>query len=103
MTEQPDYDYLILGGGHNGLIAQAYLARAGFRTLCIERRDIVGGGAATMEDPRHPGFLHNTHSFFHRGITGMPWYRELELEKLGAAYIQPELCTAVVRRDGEIL
>ena len=33
----------------------------------------------------------------------MPWYRDLELEKLGLTYLQPELCTAVVRRDGEIL
>lgn len=101
--ESPVYDYVILGGGHNGLITQAYLARAGFRTLCIERRDHVGGGAETVEDPRHPGFLHNTHSFFHRGITGLPWYRELELEQFGLRYLQPQLCTAVVRRDGEVL
>lgn len=103
MVATPVYDYLILGGGHNGLIAQAYLARAGFRTLCIERRDHVGGGAETIEDPRHPGFRHNTHSFFHRGITGMPWYRDLELETHGLRYLQPQLCTAVVRRDGEVL
>ena len=103
MSDTPLYDYLILGGGHNGLIAQAYLGKAGFSTLCIERRSSCGGGAETMEDPRYPGFLHNTHSFFHRGITSMPWYRNLELEKLGLTYLQPELCTAVVRRDGEIL
>lgn len=103
MADSSLYDYLILGGGHNGLIAQAYLGKAGFSTLCIERRSSCGGGAETMEDPRHPGFLHNTHSFFHRGITSMPWYRDLDLENLGLSYIQPELCTAVVRRDGEIL
>jgi len=103
MSDTPLYDYLILGGGHNGLIAQTYLGKAGFNTLCIERSNTIGGGAATMEDPRHPGFLHNTHSFFHRGVTSMPWYRELGLENLGLDYIQPELCTAVVRRDGEIL
>ncbi len=103
MSDTPLYDYLILGGGHNGLIAQAYLGKAGFRTLCIERSNTTGGGAATMEDPRYPGFLHNTHSFFHRGITNMPWYRDLELEQLGLSYLQPKLCTAVVRRDGEIL
>ncbi len=103
MSDAAIYDYLILGGGHNGLITQAYLSRAGFRTLCIEQNDTAGGGATTVEDPRHPGFLHNTHSFFHRGITNMPWYHDLELEKHGLSYIQPQLCTAVVRRDGEIL
>jgi phytoene dehydrogenase-like protein len=103
MPESPTYDYIILGGGHNGLITQAYLSKAGLRTLCIERRSSVGGGAETMEDPRFPGFLHNTHSFFHRGITNMPWYRDLDLENLGLSYIQPELCTALVRRDGEVL
>jgi len=103
MSDVPSYDYLILGGGHNGLITQAYLAKAGFKTMCLERNDTVGGGATTVEDSRHPGFLHNTHSFFHRGITHMPWYRDLDLEAHGLSYLQPELCTAVVRRDGEIL
>jgi len=97
------YDYIILGGGHNGLITQAYLGKAGLRTLCVERRGTCGGGADTVEDPRHPGFLHNTHSFFHRGITDMPWYAELGLEESGLSYIEPELCTAIVRRDGEVL
>ena len=45
MSDTPLYDYLILGGGHNGLIAQAYLGKAGFSTLCIERRSSCGGGA----------------------------------------------------------
>ena len=48
MSDTPLYDYLILGGGHNGLITQAYLGRAGFSTLCIERSNTIGGGAATM-------------------------------------------------------
>lgn len=97
------YDYIILGGGHNGLILQAYLGRAGYKTACIERSAIAGGGLSTMEDPRNPGFLHNTHSFFHRGITNMPWFQELNLEYYGADYIEPELSTAIVRRDGEVL
>ena len=50
-----------------------------------------------------PGFFHNTHSFFHRAITTMPWYRDLELERHGARYIEPELNVAMVLRDGRVL
>src|SRR5262249_46128109 len=75
-----DYDGILLGAGHNSLILQAYLGRAGLKTLCLEQRDVPGGGLTTMEDARHPRFLHNTHSFFHRALNRMPWYRDLELE-----------------------
>jgi len=37
------YDAVVIGAGHNGLVAGAYLARAGFRVLIVERRDRVGG------------------------------------------------------------
>src|ERR1700734_4443113 len=43
------YDAIIVGGGHNGLTAAAYLARAGLSTLVLERRDIVGGFCVTEE------------------------------------------------------
>jgi len=43
------YDAIILGGGHNGLTAAAYLARAGLSTLVLERRHIVGGCCVTEE------------------------------------------------------
>ena len=98
-----EYDGIIIGAGHNGLILQAYLGKAGLKTLCIERRHVAGGGLATMEDPRHPGFLHNTHAFFQRAITEMPWYTELELERHGAHYIEPELNVALLTSDGRAL
>src|SRR3954463_10939910 len=44
------YDVVIIGGGHNGLVAAAYLARAGKQVLVLERRDHVGG-AAVSERP----------------------------------------------------
>jgi phytoene dehydrogenase-like protein len=98
-----EYDGIILGAGHNSLILQAYLGRAGLKVVCLERRDTAGGGLSTVEDPRRPGFLHNLHSFFHRALTSMPWYRDLELERHGAAYLEPGLNVALLLRNGESL
>ena len=97
------YDVVLLGAGHNSLVLQAYLARAGLRTLCLERSARVGGGLATIEDPRWPGYRHNIHSFFHRAIDRMPWYRELDLERHGARYLEPELNVALALREGSAL
>jgi phytoene dehydrogenase-like protein len=99
----PDYDGIIIGAGHNGLILQSYLGKAGLRTISIDRRAVAGGGLATVEDPRYPGFLHNTHAFFQRAITAMPWYADLELERHGARYIEPALNVALLTRDGDAL
>lgn len=97
------YDGIILGAGHNSLVLQAYAGRAGLRVLCLERSGAAGGGLTTEEDPRHAGFRHNTHAFFHRAITQMPWYRDLDLERHGARYIEPELNVALLLKDGRSL
>jgi len=49
LTPQARYDAIVIGGGHNGLTAAAYLARGGLKTLVLERRDIVGGCCVTEE------------------------------------------------------
>jgi phytoene dehydrogenase-like protein len=51
-----DYDAIIIGGGHNGLVTAAYLAKAGKKVLVLERRPIVGGAAVTEEYDEAPGF-----------------------------------------------
>ena len=55
------YDAIIIGGGHNGLTCGAYLARAGLRTLVLERREVFGGAAVTEETV--PGFKFSTFSY----------------------------------------
>lgn len=61
MPNASEYDAIIVGGGHNGLVNGAYLAQAGLRTLILERRHLVGGAAITEE--LHPGFSFTTFSY----------------------------------------
>lgn len=98
-----EYDGIILGTGHNALVLHGYMARSGLRVISMDRAKVPGGGLATIENPRFPGFWHNTHSFFHRALTAMPWYRDLELERHGAQYIEPELNVALIMPDGRAL
>ncbi len=55
------YDAIIIGGGHNGLICAAYLARAGLKPLVLEKRAVVGGAAVTEEI--YPGFRASIFSY----------------------------------------
>jgi len=97
------FDVVILGAGHNALVLQAYLSRCGLRTLALDRATEPGGGLLTMTNPRLPGFTHHPHSFFHRAVTAMPWFRDLELARHGVRYIEPELNVAMLLRDGRAL
>ncbi len=74
------YDALIIGGGHNGLIAAAYLARAGKKVAVLERRHLVGGAAVTEEI--FPGFKFTEFSYV-VSLLRPEIIRELELPKHG--------------------
>ncbi len=55
------YDAVVIGGGHNGLVSAAYLARAGMKTLVLEKRHVLGGAAVTEEI--FPGFRFSVFSY----------------------------------------
>src|SRR5581483_9350697 len=58
---QNKFDAIVIGGGHNGLVNAAYLARAGKKTVVLERRHVVGGAAVTEEI--FPGFKFSVCSY----------------------------------------
>ena len=74
------YDAVVVGGGHNGLISAAYLARAGLRTLVLERRHVLGGAAVTEEIV--PGFRFSVASYV-VSLLRPEIVRELELPRHG--------------------
>jgi phytoene dehydrogenase-like protein len=91
------YDIIIIGAGHNGLVAAYYLAKAGLKTVVLERREIVGGGAITEEF--HPGFRCST-------LAGSPGpllpqiSKDLQLERRGVEFITPRVRVWTPNADG---
>ena len=90
-------DFVIVGGGHNGLIAAFYLAKAGFKPLVLERRDQVGGAAITEEF--YPGFRSSllAHS---AGPLRPAVVRDMQLEQHGLRWLMPAVALTALSPDG---
>lgn len=79
-TPSARYDVIVIGAGHNGLVCGAYLAKAGLKTLVLERRHIVGGAAVTEEFTT--GFRASRFSYV-MSLLHPRVMRDLELRELG--------------------
>jgi len=95
------YDAVFVGTGHNALVAAAYLARAGWSVLMLERNDRPGGFVRT-DELTLPGFRHDTYSAAHPLFVSGPAYAELgpELEARGLRYVSAEHPGGVSLEDG---
>jgi phytoene dehydrogenase-like protein len=94
------YDAIVVGGGHNGLVAAAYLARAGLRTIVCEARPVVGGAAVT-EQPFGPDFKVTSLSYV---VSLLPprLVHDLQLEQHGY-HVYPQGPYFAPRADGGYL
>jgi phytoene dehydrogenase-like protein len=92
---------VVVGAGHNGLVAACYLARAGRRVVVLEAADKPGGGSRT--DETIPGHRFNTHSAAHNilNMTRIP--AELDLPGAGLEYVPMDPFASGVFRDGRIV
>src|ERR1700746_1853204 len=93
-------DVVVIGGGHNGLVAAAYLARSGLDALVCERRDVVGG-AAVSEHPFGPDYTVTSLSYV---VSLLPpgLVRDLGLVSFGY-YVYPQGPYFAPRADGRAL
>jgi len=82
-----EYDAIIIGGGHNGLTAAAYLAKTGRKVLVLERRYLLGGAAVTEEI--YPGFKYTVFSYV-VSLLRPEVIQELQLYKHGLHLIPTE-------------
>ena len=93
------YDAIVVGGGHNGLVSAAYLARAGRRVLVLERREIVGGAA--MSEEIFPGFRFSVFSYV-VSLLRPEIIRDLDLPRHGL-HILPLESTVTPLPNGDYL
>lgn len=100
MTSSKTYDAIVVGAGHNGLTAAAYLARAGLSTLVLERREIVGGCCVTEEIA--PGCRVSTTSYI-ASMLRPEVVRDLRLGEFGLRMVPCEPAIQVAFPDGKVV
>uniref|UniRef100_A0A9I9CSV6 Pyridine nucleotide-disulfide oxidoreductase domain-containing protein 2-like n=1 Tax=Cucumis melo TaxID=3656 RepID=A0A9I9CSV6_CUCME len=94
------WDALVVGAGHNGLIAAAYLARAGLSVAVLERRHVIGGAAVTEE--LIPGFKFSRCSYL-LSLLRPSIIRDLELRRHGLKLLKPMATSFTPCLDGRYL
>lgn len=97
MRPQPSFDAIIVGAGHNGLSAAAYLARAGRQVLLVEKNDWIGGAAVSHS--LHAGWTYSNCSYV-CSLLRREIVRDLDLPKYGLQAI-PYEGGASFTRDGD--
>lgn len=97
-----EYDALVIGAGHNGLACACYLAKAGFKTVIVEKNSVAGGMSITEEITR-PGFHSDVHAFGYQFASLSPAAMELNLLSYGLEFITPEIPFAHAFPDGDCL
>ena len=93
----PDYDAMVIGAGHNGLVCAAYLAKAGMRTLLVEARSSVGG---TASSELFAGGMVNICNCDHITFRTTPVIEELGLADYGLLYIDIDPAQRNLSWDG---
>ena len=96
MSKINKYDAIVIGGGHNGLTAAAYLARSGKKVLVLERRHVLGGAAVTEEI--FPGFKFSVCSYV-VSLMKPNVMRELMLPKFGLKLLPLESTFTPLEND----
>ena len=96
---ETSWDVVVIGGGPNGLMTAAYLAKAGAKVVVVERRYEVGGGLAT-EEILFPGYYSNIHAIYHMMVDYMPAMKDFNLDRHALTWVKPNLQMAMVYGDG---